>query len=73
MSNTTCLLRLVRRWNEWPQRGEDPHNDPLQLWELDMKEMFPSMKRDRVFAPRRNFTKSSHNAEGNEGGRSCLQ
>ena len=48
MLNTTCLLRFVRRWNTWLQEGEDPRLDPLQLWVLDVKEMFPSMDRHRV-------------------------
>ena len=47
--NTTCLLRLFRRWNQWLQEGNDPQSDPLQLWRLDVKEMFPSMDGERVY------------------------
>ena len=47
MLNTTCLLRFTRRWNTWLQQGNDPQTDPL--WELDVKEIFLSMDRDKVY------------------------
>ena len=35
--------------------------EPLQLWELDVKEMFPSMHWDRVFKALRMFSRPAGN------------
>ena len=44
-----CLLRFVRQWNTWLQGGGGTDE------QLDVKEMFPSMDRDRMFTTLNKF------------------
>ena len=54
---TACVQRFVCRWNKWFADDHDPASPlpPLSLFELDVREMFPSMDREVVLSALEEF------------------
>ena len=51
--STQCTMRFIRRRTKWLK--EVKSTDPLELWELDVKEMFSHLHRDEVFQSLQDF------------------
>ena len=62
-----CLTRFVRRWNVWFQNPDAPKESPLTLFELDVKEMFPSFDRATVLQALSDFHNTVKAATGKRG------
>ena len=50
---TRCVTRFVRRWNTW--FSQQPQHPPVELFELDVAEMFPSLDRAGVISAHEKF------------------
>ena len=51
--STQCTMVFIRRWNKWLK--EVGSTNPLELWELGVKEMFPSLHREDIFQNLQDF------------------
>ena len=62
---TTCVTWFVRRWNSWfSQQSAHP---PVELFELDVAEMFPSLDRSAVITALEKFHQLVLDARGKRG------